>query len=72
MNGAYKVDNFIVNEVFLDKEINFEILDSDGYICRLVPGYAGFELSKLDQCLGINVNPAVIHTISNLILTKDN
>ncbi len=35
-----------------EEELNQELSDDSGYICKLVAGYSGFELSKLDYCLG--------------------
>ena len=45
-----------VKTVEAGHEINFELYDDNGYICRLVPGYWGFELSKLDLCMGVEVD----------------
>lgn len=69
---AWQVGKYFVKEVLLDMEVNFEIYDEDGYLCRLVPGYSGFELSKVDVSLGVEIDETVIETISNFILNKDN
>lgn len=72
MNKEWKVDKYLVKELLLDREVNFEVFDYGGYVCRLVPGYEGFELSKMDVSLGVEIDETVIDTISNFILNKDN
>lgn len=54
-----------------EQEINYEIFDEDGYICRLVPGYCGFEMSKLDYSLGVEVSPGLINAVTDYILNED-
>ena len=60
-----------IRRIFLELEINFEIMDSEGYVCRLVPGERGFELSRLDQCLGNDVPETLITAIGDHILKRD-
>ena len=50
-------------------EINFEVHDEQGYVCRLVPGYAGFELSAHDKAMGNHVQQDMIAKISNYIVS---
>jgi hypothetical protein len=72
MNREWQVGVYVVKEVLLDREVNFEVFDADGYVCRLVPGYEGFELSKMDVSLGLDIDLSVVEMISNFILDKDN
>ena len=37
-------EGYSIEEVQLEKEINYIISDEKGYVCRLVPGLAGFEV----------------------------
>lgn len=72
MNKEWQVGKYLVKELLLDREVNFEVFDADGYVCRLVPGYEGFELSKMDVSLGVDIDTDILEMISNFILDKDN
>jgi hypothetical protein len=72
METTWQVGKYLVKEVVLEREVNYEVFDGEGYVCRLVPGYEGFELSKMDVSLGLDIDTNVVDMISNFILAKDN
>ncbi|MFC4231496.1 hypothetical protein ACFOW1_06330 [Parasediminibacterium paludis] len=72
METTWQVGKYLVKEVLLERAVNYEVFDAEGYVCRLVPGYEGFELSKMDVGLGLTVDDHVVAMISNFILAKDN
>ena len=46
-------------------EVNFTVFTGADYLFRLVPGYSGFELSKLDKALNCEVDQKLINEIGN-------
>jgi hypothetical protein len=66
-----KVDEYEVELVNTEYEINYVITNSNGYVCRLVPGYAGFELSKQDKALGNNISELLVAKLSDFIVAND-
>ena len=51
MELPLQFEDHTIEEVLLEREINYIVSNSNGYVCRLVPGEAGFELSELDKAL---------------------
>jgi hypothetical protein len=71
MKFTYQLGNFQIRKLNLEREVNYEIYDSTGYVCRLVPGYSGFELSKLDRCLETVVSDSLIGNVGDYIINLD-
>jgi hypothetical protein len=69
MEETMRLDDYLVEAVYTDMEVNFTVLDSEGYCCRLVPGPAGFELSKLDRALGIDPGENLVNRIGSFIVS---
>ena len=44
-------------------EVNFTVFTGADYLFRLVPGYSGFELSKLDKALHCDVDERLVDQI---------
>jgi hypothetical protein len=68
MAKCYELDGLFIRQVDLQREINFEVLDREGYVCRLVPQLYGFELSPLDRALGNLRALPLIPQLSEFIL----
>jgi hypothetical protein len=71
MPKLLQFQNYIIEEEPTELELNYVVKDETGYICRLVPGYAGFDLSPLDKSLGIELPPHVLASISEFIVEHD-
>ena len=71
MEGIFSIREFWVEPIYTFREVNYEVQNEQGYVCRLVPCCTGFELSKLDQCLDTEVPEPVIRQISDFILNRD-
>jgi hypothetical protein len=71
MSEQFRLDGFALRAVFTSREVNYEVMGSDGYVCRLVPGNGSFELSKLDRGLGLEIADKTIHVITDHILNRD-
>ena len=71
MPKVFEFGNFKIEAVELEREINFVITNQEGYVCRLVPGYAGLELSPQDMALGNEPDQKLISQISEYIVIQD-
>ena len=71
MAKAYEFEGLLVRPIYLMREVNFEVLDQEGYVCRLVPQLYGFDLSPLDQALGNVRALPLVSRISEFILHHD-
>jgi hypothetical protein len=71
MAKGYEFEGFRLRPVHTRKEVNFEVLDQDGYVCRLVPRLYGFDLSPLDLALGNLRALPLVPRISEFILHRD-
>lgn len=71
MAGSFEMDGYHVKPVYSEREVNFEVHDQSGYVCRLVPKLFGFDLSPLDLALGNTWARPAIPRISELILNAD-
>lgn len=63
--------HLLLRPFYTYREMNVEVADEDGYICRLVPGLYGFDLSPLDQALGNDPILPLLPHISEFILQQD-
>jgi hypothetical protein len=71
MARQYEFEGFLLRPVHTRREVNFEVLDQEGYVCRLVPRLYGFDLSPLDQELGNLRALPLVTRISDFILDHD-
>jgi len=71
MMKPFQFENFNVKPVFLNREINFEITDSSGYVGRLVPVLNGFEFSKLDKAIANAALKNLAARLSDYILSHN-
>jgi hypothetical protein len=71
MARQFEFEGFRVRPIDTRREINFEVLDEEGYVCRLVPRLYGFEISPLDHALGNLRALTVVPRISEYILHRD-
>ena len=71
MHQEFEFEGYMVKQVELEKEVNFELSDEKGYICRLVPGFFGFELSTLDRAVDNQIDPNFLARLSDYIVRKD-
>ena len=67
MTEAVQFGNFQIVPEQSAKEVNFTVFNGEEYLFRLVPGYAGFELSKLDKALNCEVDQKLIDQIGGWI-----
>jgi hypothetical protein len=71
MKKLFEFESYTIEEVESDLEVNYLVHDSTGFICRLVPGYAGFELSPLDKSLDNLPSQELITQLSNFIVENE-
>lgn len=67
MAGLIHFGSLSVQPLNLEREVNFVVCDGDRYLFRLVPGEAGFELSKLDLALDADIDNRLVSVISDWI-----
>lgn len=60
-----------IEEILTDREVNYVVNDKEGYVCRLVPGYAGFEISQHDKALNNYPPDKIITSISDFIVENE-
>lgn len=63
MTRTVQFDSFQIVPEQLPYEVNFTVFTGADYLFRLVPGYAGFELSKLDKALDCDFDKRLIDQI---------
>jgi hypothetical protein len=71
MKKLLEFESYTIEEVTSDLEVNYVVNDPKGYICRLVPGYAGFQLSPLDISLNNQPSQQLIARISDFIVEHE-
>jgi hypothetical protein len=71
MARQFEFEGFRLRLIDTRREINFEVLDEEGYVCRLVPRLYGFDISPLDQALGNVRALPLVPRISEFILHRD-
>lgn len=71
MEEMTQFGRYAVEKVFVMNEVNLVVTEPSGYVCRLVPGYGGFELSAADKALGNDPGHAVVSSINEFILMRD-
>ncbi len=57
----------IIEEVYTEREVNFIVMDEGTYLFRLVPTLSGFEISKLDQSLKLDIDTRLMTEACNKI-----
>jgi len=67
MEEVIELQGFRITPQFTEREVNFEVSDSEGYLFRLVPDLEGFRLSPLDKALDADINPALAEQIGSRI-----
>lgn len=67
MEEVIELQGFKITPQFTEREVNFEVRDSEGYLFRLVPSLEGFCLSPLDRALDAEVNPLLAEQIGTEI-----
>ena len=65
------MEGYLIRPIETEREINFVVLDHEGYVCRLVPGLFGFNLSPLDFALGSTKALPLVPYLSAFILNHD-
>lgn len=65
MEEVIELQGFRITPRFTEREVNFEVSDSEGYLFRLVPDLEGFRISLLDRALDVNVNPLLAEQIGS-------
>ena len=63
MEQVIELQGFRIVPEFSEREVNFVVSDRKGYLFRLVPNLAGFDLSPLDRALGTNVDQQVVEVV---------
>lgn len=71
MARQFEFEGYLLRPIDTRREINFEVLDEEGYVCRLVPRLYGFDISPLDQALGNLRALPLVSRISEFILHRD-
>lgn len=63
MEQVIELQGFRIAPEFTEREVNFVVSDSEGYLFRLVPDLTGFDLSPLDRALGTSIDQQVVEEI---------
>ena len=63
MTEPVQFDSYEIVPVQLMYEVNFTVFTGRDYLFRLVPGYSGFELSKLDKAIDCDFDKRLIDQI---------
>ena len=64
-------ENHTIEKIDLEREINFIVSNPTGYVCRLVPGEAGLELSELDKSIENVPDINFLIRLSDFIVRND-
>ena len=64
-------ENHTIEKIDLEREINFIVSNPAGYVCRLVPGEAGLELSDLDKSIENVPDINFLIRLSDFIVRND-
>lgn len=67
MAGLIQFGGLSVQPLNMEREVNFEVYHGNSYLFRLVPGEAGFELSKLDLALEADIDNRLVSVIGDWI-----
>ncbi|MCA6441244.1 MAG: hypothetical protein IM598_10565 [Chitinophagaceae bacterium] len=67
MEEVIELQGFRITPRFTEREVNFEVSNSEGYLFRLVPDLEGFRLSPLDKALDAEINPKLAEQIGSWI-----
>jgi hypothetical protein len=68
--GFMVFEQYEIQTVFLEREVNYEVRRGGDYLFRLVPGMDGFEISKLDRALGSDIDLLLAERIAQHILVS--
>lgn len=68
---TYFIEGLMVRRIDAGREINYEIFEKSGYLCRLVPGMWGFEVSKLDLCFDTEIPDRLVAQIGDFIINME-
>lgn len=71
MARVYKFGEYLIKTVVMPLETNFIVYNREGYVCRIVPRFWGFDLSPLDYCLDNIVSKELVSTIVDHIINQD-
>lgn len=71
MGKKLKYNEFMIERVFSEREINFIVFNKEGYFCRLVPGENGFQISRHDKSLENLPDQHILNNISEFIASWD-
>ncbi len=71
MPSRPEIGGYLIRPIETEREMNFVILDNEGYVCRLVPGLLGFNLSPLDLALGNTRALPLVPCFSEFIFQRD-
>lgn len=65
MEEVIELQGFRITPQFTEREVNFVVSDSEGYLFRLVPDLEGFHLSPLDLALDQEINTVLAEKIGS-------
>lgn len=71
MEKGHELEGFLLRQIHTHQEVNFEVVELERYVCRLVPQLYGFDLFPLDQALGNLRALPLVPRISEFILHRD-
>ena len=71
MSDTFEFEGCTVKREIGDMSVNFVVSNAAGYQCRLVPGEWGFEVSKLDEALGNEIDHNFIIRLNEYIAHHD-
>lgn len=71
MNVVFEFEGFTIKRLIFKRQVHFQVFNKELYVCRLVPSEAGFEPSKFDRALGIELPEQMLVRLSDFILQYD-
>ena len=67
MEEEIRLGAISVQPILTEREVNFCVKQGSNYLFRLVPGYEGFEISKLDKALDAEIDHSMVEHIGDQI-----
>jgi hypothetical protein len=69
MSSTLLFEGYDIETVATEREINFVVTRQGEYVCRLVPGTDGFELSVLDRAIDHDVDDGLVDWLGDFIVS---
>lgn len=68
MSTRFFFEEYTIEKDWQERELHYLVFDRQGYVCRLVPGDWGWELSAIDLKLDQPIPAALVDKLSDYIV----